>query len=155
MNGMGSNIPLLSSHSVISDSLRPHGLQHERLPCPSSSPGVCSNSCPSSQWCHSTISSSFVPFSSYLDSFPASKSFPVSQLFVSGSQSMETSASSSVLPVNIQGCFPLGLTGLISLQSTGLPRVFSGTAVQRQQFFCSQPLLLSTSYIHIWLLGKL
>ena len=103
----------------------------------------------------STANQASHPFVIPFQSFPASKSFPVSQLFVSGSQSMETSASSSVLPVNIQGCFPLGLTGLISLQSTGLPRVFSGTAVQRQQFFCSQPLLLSTSYIHIWLLGKL
>ena len=152
MNGMGSNIPLLSSHSVISDSLRPHGLQHERLPCPSSSPGVCSNSCPSSQWCHSTISSSFVPFSSYLDSFPASKSFPVSQLFVSGSQSMETSASSSVLPVNIQGCFPLGLTGLNSLFTRGLSRVFSSTTIWKHQFFGAQHSLWSNSQTHLWLL---
>ena len=116
---MGNNIPLLFSHSVVSYSLWPDGLQHERLPCPSSSPGVCSNTHPSSQWCHPTISSSVVPFSSYLESFPASKSFPMSQLFASGGQSMEASAS-SVLLMNIQGWFPLGLTGLIFLQSKGL-----------------------------------
>ena len=95
----------------------PHGLQHVRLPCPSPTPGVCSNSCPSSQWCHPTISSSVIPFSSYLQSFPASGSFPLSQFFASGGQSIGVSASASVLPMNIQDWFPLGLTGLISFAS--------------------------------------
>ena len=95
----------------------PHGLQHARLPCPSPTPGVCSNSCPSSQWCHPTISSSVIPFSSYLQSFPASGSFPLSQFFASGGQSIGVSASASVLPMNIQDWFPLGLTGLISFAS--------------------------------------
>ena len=104
------------SHSVVSDSLRPHGLQHARPPCPSPTPGFCSNSCPSSQWCHPTISSSVVPFSSCLKSFPASGSFPMSWLFASGGQSIGVSASASVLPMNIQDWFPLGRTGLISLR---------------------------------------
>ena len=108
-------------------SLWPHGLQHSRLPCPSLSLGVFSNSCPLSQWCHLTISSSNAPFSSSPQSFPASKSFPVSWLCTSGGQSIGASASVSVLPVNIQGCFPLGLTGLISLLSKGLSIVFSDT----------------------------
>ena len=98
------------SHSVVSDSLQPHRQQHARLPCPSPTPGVCSNSCPSCRWCHPTISSSVVPFSSCLQSFPASGSFPVSQLFASGGQSIGVSASASVLPVNIQDWFPLGWT---------------------------------------------
>ena len=115
------------------DSLWHHGLQHTRFACPSLSPGACSNSCPLSQWCHQTISSSVVPFSSYLQSFPASGSFPMSQLFPSGGQSIGASASTSVLPMNIQGWFPLGLTGLISLQSKGLSRVFSNTTVQKHQ----------------------
>ena len=102
----------------MSDSLRPHGLQHARLPCPSPTPTACSNSCPLSRWCHSTISSSVVPFSSCLQSFPASRSFPVSHFFASGGQTI--GASASVLPMNIQDWFPLGLTGLISLQSKGL-----------------------------------
>ena len=114
---------LLFSRSVVFDSLQPHKLQHARLPCPSPSPGACSNSCPSSQWCHVTISPSVVPFSSYLQSFPASGSFPVSHLFTSGGQSIEASA--SVLPMNIQDWSPLGLTGWISLKSKGLSRVFS------------------------------
>ena len=109
------------SYSVVSDdSLRPHGLQHASLPWPSPIPRACSNLCPSSQWCHPTISSSEVPFSSCLQSFPASGSFLISQLFTSGGQSIGASASESVLPMNIQGWFPLGLTGLISLQSKGL-----------------------------------
>ena len=108
------------SCSVMSDSLRPHRLQHSRLPCPSQIPGAYSNSCPSHQWCHPTITSSITPFSSYLQSFPASRSFPMSQLFVSGGQSIGVSASSSVIPVNIQDGFPLGLTGWLSLQSKGL-----------------------------------
>ena len=109
---------------VVSDPLRHHGLQHARLPCPSPTPGVCSNSCPSSWWCHPTFSFSVIPFSS-LQSFPASGSFPISQFFTSDGQMMGSSASASVLPVNIQDWFPLGLTGWISLQSKGLSRVFS------------------------------
>ena len=116
----------------MSDSLWAHGLQHARLPC-SSSPRVCSNSCPLSQWCHATISSSVVPFSSCPQSFPASGSFPRSRLFASGGQSI--GASASVLPVNTQDWFPLGLTGLTSLLSKGLSRVFSSTTVQKHQFF--------------------
>jgi len=126
------------SHSVVSNSLWPHGLQHARLPCPSPTPGACSNSCPSSQWCHPTVSSSVVPFSSCLQSIPASGSFLMSQLFTSGGQSTEVSASASVLPMNIQDWSPLGWTGLISLQSKGLSRVFSNTTVQKHQFFGAQ-----------------
>ena len=125
-------------HSVVSNSLRPHRLQHTRLPCPSPTPGACSNSCPSNQWCHTTISSSVVPFSSCLQSFPASGSFPVSQFFASGGQSIRVSALALVLPMNIQGWFPLGWTGWISLQSKGLLRVFSNTTVQKHQFFGTQ-----------------
>ena len=105
------------SHSLIPNSLQPYGLQQSRLPCPSPTPGAWSNSCLSSRWCHPTISSSVVPFSSCLQSFPASGSFPMSQFFASGGQSIGTSALASVLPMNIQDWFPLGLTGLISLQS--------------------------------------
>ena len=123
------------SHSVVSDSLRPHGLQHARLPCPSPTPQACSIPCPSSQWCHPTISSSVIPFSSHLQSFPASGSFQMSQFFASGGQSIGVSASASVLLMNIQDWFPLELTGLISLQSKGLSRVFSNTTVQKHQFF--------------------
>ena len=129
---------LLFSRSVMSDSLLPHGLQHSRLPCPSLSPWVFSNSCPLSQWCHATISSSIVPFSSCLQSFPASGSFPMSQLFASDSQSIGVSALASVLPVNIQDWFPLGSTGWISLQSKGLSRILSNTTVQKHQFFSAQ-----------------
>ena len=113
------------SRSVMSDSLWLHGLQHARLPCPSTTPGACSNSCPSSQWCYPTISSSVVPFSSWLQSFPPSGSFQMSQFFVLGCQSTGVSTSASVLPVNIQDWFPLEWTGLISLQSKGLSRVLS------------------------------
>ena len=120
---------------VVSDSVRPHGLQHARLPCPSSTPGACSNSSPSSRWYHSTISSSVIPFSSCPQSFPASGSFLMSWLFASGGQSIGVSASTSVLPMNIQNWFPLGLTDLIFLQSKGLSRVFSNTTVQKHQFF--------------------
>ena len=126
------------SYSVVSDSLWPHGLQHTRAPCPSPTPRVYSNSCPLSRWCHPTISSPVVPFSSHLQSFPASGSFPMSQLFASGSQSIGVSASASVLPMNIQDWFPLGWTGWISLQSKGLSRVFSNTTVPRHQFFGAQ-----------------
>ena len=124
------------SHSVVSDSLRPHGLQHARLPCPSPVPRACSNSCPSSRWCHPTISYSVIPFSSRLQSFPASGSFPMSGFFASGGQNIGVSA--SILPMNIQDWFPLQLTGLISLQSKGLSRVFSNTTVQKHQFFGAQ-----------------
>ena len=118
------------SRSVASNSLRPHGLQHTRLPCPLPTPGACSNSCPLSWWCHPTISSSVSPFSSCLQSFPASGSLLMSQFFQSGGQSIGTSASASVLPMNIQDWFPLGLTDLISLQSRGLaqqPRCFQSS----------------------------
>ena len=118
------------SCSVVSDSLGRHGLQHARLPCPSPTPGAYSNSCPSHWWCHLTISSSVVPFSSCFQSFPASGSFPVSWFFTSGNQSIGISDSASVLPMHIQDWFPLGLTGWISLQSKGLLRVFSNTTVQ-------------------------
>ena len=124
------------SCSVVSDSLWTHGLQHARLPCPSLTPRACSNSCPSSLWCHPTISSFVVPFSSCLKSFPASGSFPMSQFLATGGQSI--GASASVLPMNIQDWFPLGLTGWISLQSKRLSRVFSNTTVQKHQFFGAQ-----------------
>ena len=124
--------------SVVSDSLRPHEPQHARPPCPSPTPGVYPNPCPLSQCCHPTISSSVVPFSSHLQSFPASGSVPMSQLFASGGQSIGVSASTSVLPVNTQDWSPLGWTGWISLQSKGLSRVFSNTTVQKHQFFGAQ-----------------
>ena len=139
--------------SVLFDSLRPHGLQHARLPCPLPTPGACSNSCPS-RWCHPTISSTAVPFSSCLQSFPASGSFLMSRLLAWGGQSIEVSASASVLPMNIQDWFPLGLTGLIFLQSKGFSRVFSNTTGQKHQFFSAQLSLWSNSHIHIWLLEK-
>ena len=122
------------SHSVMSDSLPPHGLQHARLPCPSPTPGVYTNSCPLSWWCRPTISSSVVPFSSCLQSFPASGSFLKGWLFTLSGQRITASTSASVLPMNIQDSFPLGSTGLI-LQSKGLSRVFSSTTVQKHQFF--------------------
>ena len=127
-----------SSHSVMSESLRPHGLQHARPPCPSPTPWVHSDSCPLSRWCHPTISSSVVPFSSRLQSFLASGSFPMSQFFTSGDQNIGISASASILPMNIQDWFPLGWTGWISLQSKGLSGVFSNTIVQKHQFFGAQ-----------------
>ena len=129
------------SRSVSSDSLRPHESQYARSPCPSPTPGVHSDSHPSSPWYHPAISSSVVPFSSCRQSLPASESFPVSQFFTSGSQSIGVSGSASVLPVNIQDSFPLGWTGWISLQSKGLSRVFSNTTVQKHQFFSTQPSL--------------
>ena len=122
------------SRSVVSDSLWPHGLQHARPPCPTPTPGVDSNSYALNRWCHPTISSSVVPFSSRLQSFPASGSFQISQFFASGGQSIGVSDSASVLPMNIQSWFPLGFTCLISLQSRGLPRVFSSTTVPKHQF---------------------
>ena len=126
------------SHSVMSNSLRSHGLHQIRFPCLSQTPGACSNSCPSSWWCHPTISLSVIPFSSCLQSFPASGSFPVSQFFASGGQSIGVSALASVFPMNIQDWFPLGWTGWISLQSKGLSRVFSNTSVQKHKFFGTQ-----------------
>ena len=125
------NLSLLFSCPIVSNFLWPHEMQHTRLPCPSLSPGICSNSCPLSQWCHPTISSSGTPtiFSSCPQSFPALGSFPVSQLFTSGGQCIGASSSASVLTMNIQGWFPLGLTGLISLLSKGLSKVFSSTTV--------------------------
>ena len=133
-------------HLVMSKPLWPNGLQHARLPCPSSSPRACSNLCPLSRWSHPTISSSVVPFFSHLHSFLASESFPMSQFFASGGQSV--GASASVLPVNIQDWFPLGWTGLISLKSKRLSRVFSNTTVQKHQFFSTQLSLWSNSHIH-------
>ena len=140
------------SCSVMSNSLLPHGLQHARPPCPSPTPGACS--CPSSRWCHPTISSSVILFSSCLQSFPASVSFPMSQLFTSDGQSTGASASASILPMSSQDWFSLGLTDLISLQSKGLSSVFSNTAVQKHQFFSAQLSFWSNSHIHTWLLEK-
>ena len=137
----------------MSDSLQPHEPQHTRPPCPSPTPGVYLNPRPLSWWCHPTISSSVVPFSSCPQSFPASGSFPMSQLFASGGQSIGVSASTSVLPMNTQDWSPLGWTGWISLQSKGLSRVFSNTTVQEHQFFCAQ-LYRSTLHIHTWPLEK-
>ena len=124
------------SHSVVSNSLQPQELQHTRPPCPSSTPGVHPNPCPSSQWSHPTISSSVVPFSSCPQSIPASGAFPMRQLFASSGQSIGVSSSTSVLPMNTQDWFPLGWTGWISLQSKGLSRVFSNTTVQKHQLVC-------------------
>ena len=131
---------LLFSHSVVSDSLQLHGLQHAcSLLCASLSLGACLNSCPLSQWCHPTISSSVIPFSSCLQSYPVSGSFPLSRLFASDGQSIGASASTSGLPVNIQDWVPWGLASLLSFQSERLSRVFSSTTVQKHEFFCTQP----------------
>ena len=139
------SIGLISQYcSVMSDSWRPHGLQHDRPPCPSQIPGVCSNSRPLSWWWHPTISSSVIPFSSHLQPFPASGSFQMSQFFTSGGRSIRASASSSVLSMNIQDWFPLGLTSFISVQSKGFSRVFSNATDQAHQFFGIQLSLLST-----------
>ena len=132
----------------MSDSLRPHELQHTRPPCPSPTPGVHSNSCPSSWWCHPAISSSVVPFSSCPQSLPVSESFPMSQLFSWGGRSIGVSASASVLPMNTQDWSFLGWTGWTSLQSKGLSRVFSNSTVQKHQFFSAQLSLWSSSHIH-------
>ena len=141
------------SCSVVSDSLQPHESQHARPPCPSPTPGVYPNPCPLSWWCHPTISSSVIPFSN-LQSFLASGSFQMSQLFISGGQSTGVSASTSVLPMNTQDWSPLGWTGWISLQSKGLSRLFSNTTVQKHQFFGAQPSSQSNSHIHTWPLEK-
>ena len=150
----GDALLLLFSHSVVFDSLRPHGLQHARLPCPSLSLGVCSNSCPLSPWCYPTISSYVSPFSSCPQSLPASGSFLMSWLFASGDQRIGTSASASALPMNIQSWFPLEFNGWISLLSRGPSRVFSNTTVQKHQFFGAQLSSQSNSHIHTWLLEK-
>ena len=153
LNREGIYVSVQFSCSVVSDFLLPHEMQHARPPCPSPTPRACSNSCPSGRWCYPTISSSVVPFTSCLQFFPASGSFPVSQFFASGGQSIGASALTSVLPVNIQDWFPLGLTGLILL-SKGLSRVFSNTAVQKHQFSGAQLSLWSNSHSYIWLLEK-
>ena len=148
------NISVQFSHSVVSNSLPSHEPQHIRPPCPSPTPGVHPNPCPLSRWCHSTISSSVVPFSSGPQSFPESGSFQMSQNFTSGGQSIVVSASTSVLPMNTQDWSPLVWTGWISLQSKGLPQVFSNTTVQKHQFFCAQLSLPSNSHIHNMTTGK-
>ena len=145
---------ILSSHSLVSDSLWPHGLQHIRPPCPSLTPRACSNSCPSSRWCHPTIPSSVIPFFSCLQSFPALGSFQMNQFFTSGGQSIGVSVSVSVLAKKIQGWFPLGFTGRISLQSKGFSRVLSNTTAQKHQFFGAQLSLQSNTHIHTWVLEK-
>ena len=142
------------SRSVVSDSLRPHESQHARPPCPSPTPEVYPNSCPSCWWYHPAISSSVVPFSSCPQSLPTSGSFPMSQLFTWGGQSIGVSASASVLPMNTQDWSPLGWTGWISLQSKGISRVFSNTTVQKHQFFGAQLSSQSNSHIHTWPLEK-
>ena len=142
------------SRSVMSDSLPPHESQHARPPCPSPTPGVHSDSRPSSQWCHPAISCSVVPFSSCPQSLPASESFPVSQLFGWGGQSTGVSALASFLPKKSQGWSPSEWTGWISLQSKGLPRAFSNTTVQKHQFFSAQLSSQSNSHIHTWSLEK-
>ena len=142
------------SCSVVSDTLWPHESQHTRPPCPSPTPGVHWDSCPSSQWCHPAISSSVVPFSSCPQSLPASESFPMGQLFAWGGQSTGVSALASFLPKKSQGWSPSEWTGWISLQSKGLSRVSSNTTVQKHQFFGVQPSSQSNSHIHTWLLEK-
>ena len=142
------------SRSVMSDSLQLNEPQHARPPCPSPTPGVHPNPCPLCRWCHPTISSSVVPFSSCPQSFPASGSFQMSQLFASGAQIIGVSASTSVLPMNTQDWFPLGWTGWVSLQSNGLSRVFSNTTGQKHQFFGTQLSSQSDSHIHTWPLEK-
>ena len=141
------HVLLLFSLSVVSDSLWLHGLQDARLPCPSSG---CSNSCPSSQWCLPTVLSSVIPFSSCFQSFPASGSFPTSQFFPSGGRGIGASALASLIPMNIQGWCPLGLTGWIFLQSRELSRVFSNTTVQKHNFFGAQLSLRPNSHIHTY-----
>ena len=150
---LGVPVLLFLSHSVMSDFLQPQGLQQVRLSCPSPSNGACSYSCSMGQWCHPTISSSVISFSSCLQSFPASGSFPVSQFFPSYGQSIGVSASASVLSMNIQDWFPLGLTGLFLAVQGALKSLFH-TTVRKHQFFRAQPSLWSNSQIHTWLLKK-
>ena len=142
------------SRSIMSDSLRPHELQHTRPPCPSPTPGVHSDSRPLSQWCHPAISSSVIPFSSCPKSLLGPRSFPMSQLFAWGSQSIGVSALASFLPKNTHDWSPLDWTCWISLQSKGLSRVFSNTTLQKHQFFSTQPSSQSNSHIHTWPLEK-
>ena len=142
------------SRSFVSDSLRPHKSKHARPPCPSPTPGIHSDSCPSSQWCHPAISSSVIPFSSCPQSLPASESFPMSQLFTWGGQSTGVSSVASFLPKKSQGWCPSEWTGWISLQSKGLSRVFSNTTVQKYQFFGAQLSSQPNSHIHTWPLEK-
>ena len=142
------------SRSVMSDSLQPHESQQARPPCPSPISGVYPNSCPWSRWCHPAISSSVIPFSSCPQSLPASESFPMSQLFAWGGQSIGVSTATSVLPMDSQDWSPFGWTGWISLQSKGLSRVFSNTTVQKHQFFSAQLSAQSNSHIHTWPLEK-
>ena len=154
-NKIKVNINKFSSvQSVLSNSLRPEGLQHARPPCPLPTPGIYSNSCPLSQWCHSIISSSVIPFSSCLQSFPASRSLPRSQFFGSGGQSIGSFSFSISLSNEHSGLISLGWTCWISLQSKGLSRVFSSTTVQKHQFFGTQLSSQSNSRIHTWLLEK-
>ena len=143
------------SRSVVTDSLQPHESQHARPPCPSPTPGVHSDSHPSSQWCHPAISSSVIPFSSCPRSLPASESFPMSQLFTWGGQSTGVSALPSFVPKTSQGWSASEWTGWTSLQSKGLSRVFSNTTVQKHQFFSAQLSSQSNSHIHTWPLEKL
>ena len=151
----GARIQFSLVYSVVSDSLQPHGLQHTRFPCLSPSPRVCWNSCPLSQWYYPTISSSVISLFSWLQSLPASGSFPLSQFFASGGQRIGVLDSASVLPVNIQDWFPLGLTkGWISLQSKRLSRAFSNTTVQKHHFFSAQFSSESNTHIHTWPLEK-
>ena len=145
---------VLFSRSVMSNSLWLRGPQHTRLGCPSPTPRVCSDPCPLRRWCHPTISSLVFPLPFSLQYFPAPESFPMSLLFTSGGQSTGASASASVLPMNIQEWFPLGLTGLITLQSKGLSRVFSSTTIWKHQFFGAQSSLWFDSHICTWLLEK-
>ena len=147
---VGESVNQSVQSSVVSNSLRHHESQHTRPPCPSPTPGVYPNSCPSSGWCHPAISSSAVPFSSCPQSVPASRSFPMSQLFTWGGQSIGVSALASVLPMNIQDWPPLGWIGWIPLQAKGLSRVFSNTTVQKHQFFGAQPSSKSNCHIHTW-----
>ena len=149
-NIMASSPILFSSVAQSCPTLRPHESQHDRPPCPSPTPKVHPNSCPSSRWCHPAISSSVVPFSSCPQSLPASGSFPMSQLFAWGGQRTRVSASASVLPMNTQDWSPLGWTGCMSLQSKGLSRIFSDTTIQKHQFFSAQLSSQSNSHIHTW-----
>ena len=154
LNSPTNTYMLLFSSWAVSNSLWSHGLPHTSLPCPPLSLRVCSKSCPLRPRCYLTISFSIIPFFSCPQSFPASGSFPKSRLFASGGQSIGASASASVLPMNIQGWFPLGLTGLISLLSKELSRVFSSTIIQKNQFFSAQPCSWPNSHIHTWPLER-
>ena len=149
-----TNYSVQFSRSVVSDSLWPHESQHTRPPCPSPTPGVHSDSCPSSQWCHPAISSLVIPFSSCPQSLPASESFPMIQHFTGGGQSTRVSALASFLLKKSQGQSPSEWTGWVALQSKGLSRVFSNTTVQKHQFFGAQPSSQSNSHIHTWPLEK-